>query len=365
MKKILIISISAGAGHTRAAEAIKRTAEQKFPEFNVKHVDFFAYASRLAEIIFFAWYPIAARHMPSFYGFMYRFYSHKHPMRLARFVTRWLGKLVAKPLFRLIESYKPDYVIATHATPMHLLSSVKNDLKNSFKTATVVTDYEAHTFWRIENNEQYFVAIKAVEEDLIRLGVPKTKINISGIPIDPVWFKKKDINALREKYTISKEKECILILGGGYGFLKSADIVRPLLKSEKHRSIIVITGKNKKQKRKLEMLHSPAHIDLHIVEWTDVLDEYVGLSDIVITKPGALSLTECLAAKKRIVITPPIPGQERANALHMNTTHNIPIIKNLNAIESCISKSKQLFPETFKVPDGAHAILSHIKKELT
>jgi processive 1,2-diacylglycerol beta-glucosyltransferase len=40
-------------------------------------------------------------------------------------------------------------------------------------------------------------------------------------------------------------------------------------------------------------------------------------ADVVVSKPGGLMISECLALGKKIVMTDPIPGQEERNAEFM------------------------------------------------
>jgi processive 1,2-diacylglycerol beta-glucosyltransferase len=39
MKRLLLLSVSAGAGHGRAAEALRAEAQASFPDVNAKHID--------------------------------------------------------------------------------------------------------------------------------------------------------------------------------------------------------------------------------------------------------------------------------------------------------------------------------------
>ena len=41
--------------------------------------------------------------------------------------------------------------------------------------------------------------------------------------------------------------------------------------------------------------------------------QYLAISDIIITKPGGISTSECIAMKKPMIIINPIPGQEERN----------------------------------------------------
>ena len=53
---------------------------------------------------------------------------------------------------------------------------------------------------------------------------------------------------------------------------------------------------------------------IKILGYTNKVPELMAISSYVITKPGGLTVTECLASKLPIVIINPIPGQEEENA---------------------------------------------------
>ena len=46
-KSLLVLSVSAGAGHVRAAEALVATAQQHYPDYEATHVDVMEYVPKL------------------------------------------------------------------------------------------------------------------------------------------------------------------------------------------------------------------------------------------------------------------------------------------------------------------------------
>jgi processive 1,2-diacylglycerol beta-glucosyltransferase len=78
--------------------------------------------------------------------------------------------------------------------------------------------------------------------------------------------------------------------------------------------IIAVTGKNSKQKKIFENIANKSNRDVVVLGYTDKVPELMYVSDCVITKPGGVTSTECLAMKKPMIIINPIPGQEEQNA---------------------------------------------------
>ena len=58
--------------------------------------------------------------------------------------------------------------------------------------------------------------------------------------------------------------------------------------------LIVCIGKNEQSKTDLERISIPPHITLKIVGFTPRISDYMGVSDMLITKSGTLSVCEAL-----------------------------------------------------------------------
>ena len=51
-----------------------------------------------------------------------------------------------------------------------------------------------------------------------------------------------------------------------------------------------------------------------VLPFTDKVPELMSVSTLVVTKPGGMTTTECLASHLPMIIINPIPGQEEENA---------------------------------------------------
>src|SRR5262249_22198342 len=160
----------------------------------------------------------------------------------------------------------------------------------------VVTDFDVHAFWLCHHYEHYFVALEETRVHLERLGIPRDKIRVTGIPIDPVFAQKKDPRALREKHGLQPDRTTILVSAGRFGVAPIEPLMRSLLELRHPAQIVAICGRNKKLKSKLDRLAaglSPAHrVTIKTVEYTTEMDEYMSASDLVLGKPGGLTSSE-------------------------------------------------------------------------
>ncbi len=80
-----------------------------------------------------------------------------------------------------------------------------------------------------------------------------------------------------------------------------------------------------------------------IIGFTNKVNKYMQCCDLLLTKPGGLTITEALISNIPMAIFSPIPGQEEKNAeflLRHNLAVNINHIENTEDIISDLLKSK-------------------------
>jgi processive 1,2-diacylglycerol beta-glucosyltransferase len=367
-KKILVISVSAGAGHIRAADAIKKTAERQYPKFDVEHIDFLDFIPKPMKKLFFDWYELVIKFNPELYGFLYRQTDRPKIKHITKKWTEFLSKMNAKKFLKHVVRSNPDYIVCTYFVPADIIVNAREQYSIAAPLATLITDYGIHAFWFTSKEQTYFVATSEMKTALVDKGVDPSRVVLSGIPIDPVFFEKKSIAALKKKYGLPIDKKIILILAGGKGLMKSDEVVSTLFDMEESITIVAIAGKNKTLEASLKSLTPPKKQNLVIVGWTNDMDEYMRMADLIITKSGGMSTTECMILQKPCIIVNPIPGQEEANALYLIEQKYGAVADNpkdlLPLIDELISRPQK--KQRSKIPpNGAIRILDRIKKELS
>ena len=85
------------------------------------------------------------------------------------------------------------------------------------------------------------------------------------------------------------------------------------------------------------------------------------MADIIITKPGGMTVTECLALRKPLIIIKPIPGQEEGNANFLLKNNWAVICKKNKEINKIInSLTKQKLASDWPVKNSAKIIIESI-----
>jgi processive 1,2-diacylglycerol beta-glucosyltransferase len=318
LKKVLLLSASAGAGHIRAAQALEKAFNQLEPTLEVRHLDVLDYTNKLFRHLYSKAYIELVNKMPEVPGWMYDKLDKPWKNERRRLA---LDKLNTRPLVRLLRSYRPDFIVCTHFLPAEIVSWLRAKERLASRQAIVVTDFDVHAMWLVHHYEQYFVAIDEARVYLEALGIPASKITVTGIPIDPVFAKRKNKLEMRQKHGLDNERITILLSAGGFGVGSVEPLIASLKAIEHKVQVVAICGRNEELRKRLSKssnnLAAGGNLLIHPVGYTQEMDEYMSASDIVLGKPGGLTTSEALAKGLAFVVVNPIPGQEERNSDHL------------------------------------------------
>lgn len=317
--RVLILSASSGAGHVRAGQALEQ-AFRSHGGCSVEHVDSLEYVSKLFQKIYDDAYIAMIRSAPDLMGLLYKRMDHpwQNPKRRLAF-----DRLNAQPMIRILKRIQPDLCIATHFLPAEILSWLTEKRKLYARDAIVVTDYDVHATALTGNMNRYYVALEEAAEYLARVGVPREKLRVTGIPIDPLFETPLSRREARRKLGLTFEARILLISAGGYGVGPLEQLVRDLLNLNRPWQIVAIAGKGEELKERLDQMArqvgrlSSGADRLVPVGFTKEIDKYMAAADVLIGKAGGLTTSESLARALPMVLIDPIPGQEERNADHL------------------------------------------------
>ncbi len=320
LKKVLLLSASAGAGHVRAAEAVEKAFQQldDGESREVLHVDVLNHTNKLFRHLYSKAYIDLVNKMPEVPGWVYDKLDKPWKNERRRLA---LDKLNTRPFVKLLREYQPDLIVCTHFLPAEIVSWLKAKERLASRQVIIVTDFDVHAMWLVHHYERYFVALEEARVYLEALGIPAGKITVSGIPIDPVFAVKKDKQEMRAKHGLAADRTTILLSAGGFGVGSVDALVHSLLPLQHRAQIVAICGRNEELKQRLTKLAArtkpDATVTLKPFGYTKEMDELMTASDIVLGKPGGLTTSEALAKGLVFVIVNPIPGQEERNSDHL------------------------------------------------
>lgn len=318
LKRVLLLSASAGAGHVRAAEALQKAFTNGYSEAeDVRHVDVLQFTNKVFRHLYSKAYIELVNKLPEVPGWVYDKLDTPWKNERRRLA---LDKLNTRPLVKLLRDYQPDMIVCTHFLPAEIVSWLKAKERLASRQAIIVTDFDVHAMWLCHHYEQYFVAIDEARAYLEALGIPHAKITVSGIPIDPVFALSKDKKEMRLKHGLEPDRTTILLSAGGFGVGSVDAIIASVFPMQHSVQVVAVCGRNEELKERLTRQATIKKNSSVIVKpfgYTREMDELMAASDLVLGKPGGLTTSEALAKGLVFVIVNPIPGQEERNSDHL------------------------------------------------
>lgn len=314
--RVLIPTVTAGAGHLQAAVALEEAWHAKRPGDEVRRVDVLDYTPRWYRRIYVKGYVKLIEHAPELYALMFK--KTDNPTRikeLTRFRRRSAGVMAAK-FVRELAAFQPEVLISPHYLPLEILGGVQTRRRYRGKVAAyttcVVTDFEAHALWMEPCVNLYCVAAEATKARLVARGAKSGNVVVTGIPIAAKFSSQVNPQAVRTEFSFSVDVPTLLVLGGGFGMGPVREILDQLNRIERKLQVIIVCGRNEKLRKQIAA--EPARHRTQVLGFASNMHELMTVSDLILTKPGGLTTSESLAMAKPMVILNPIPGQEAANS---------------------------------------------------
>jgi len=209
-----------------------------------------------------------------------------------------------------------DAIVCTHFLPLDVALNEKRAGRIKTPVFAVVTDYVAHGAWRRPETDITFCSPGPAEQDLAAGGVER--VMPSGIPIDPEYARPYDAFDAKMLCGLPVDKPVVTLLAGGAGFGPLASVLNETAKGIRgSATLVVVCGANAQLKAKVEATATKLPGPIRILGFVNPIVNLLRASDVIVTKPGGLTTSECLALGKPIVFYEALPGQESENAKHI------------------------------------------------
>jgi processive 1,2-diacylglycerol beta-glucosyltransferase len=309
--RILIATVTAGAGHVQAGAALEEAWKALRPRDAVKRVDVLEYSPAPFRRIYSQGYVKVIQHAPELYARSFRNSDDADFMRKASPLRRKLAGGIAHRFIRMVKEYGPQAVLCTHFLPPEALGSVPRWENGRPFIVSVVTDFEAHAIWMEPCVDHTFVAMPETKARLVARGMPEERVSAFGIPVSQGFRLAPNRRLARNLLGFSTGK-VVLVLGGGFGMGPVKEILQQLGDVPFPLQIAVVAGRNTVLKQQLKSL--PHRHPTRVFGFVDNMNFLMAASDLIITKPGGLTTSEALALGRPLLIVDPIPGQESANS---------------------------------------------------
>lgn len=310
--KLLVLYALAGGGHLSAARALKALMER--PGLEVELQDATVPLGRAFDFCSCDLYRFSAKYVPRAFGFCYRVTDRRSG---GSRLMRTAALPFARRLLPILREKNADVIVCAYPLACELVSVLKEKGLLQAKTIHLLTDYGPHAAWITPSADGYAASCREEADALMRRGVPPQKIAVCGIPVQPKFYDRPDRAALRRALGLSPEKAVLLFMAGSFGVRSVFSVFRAIDRLPEDFEAVVVTGRNEPLLRRFQALE-PRHA-LHAIGFTDRVADYMHAGDLLITKPGGLTVSEALAAGIPLAVFDPIPGQEEDNANFLET----------------------------------------------
>jgi processive 1,2-diacylglycerol beta-glucosyltransferase len=300
--KILILTLSHGASHRRAASALQKSLATQRPEAVVEVVDALERCAGWFRAYYNS-YEIPLKYWPSLWAWIE---SIQHQSESTG--PGWLYRRGAQPLFQFIKSFDPDVVVATEVGICELVAMHKRAARARFTMVGLVL-MDFNRAWVQPEVDLYPSVPGDMAQELETAGVASAKILPCGLPIDPIFASLPDRDSVRQKLGVTPEIPMLLMLFGGGGHGSPARILAELPRVKQPLQAVFVAGKNRALENELRR-RCEGVPRYRVLGWVDNMHEWLRAADLLISKPGGSTLMEAAACSLPMLAFDPLPGNE-------------------------------------------------------
>lgn len=319
--RLLLLSVSAGHGHVRAADALAAAAQQHWPGCAATHVDAMDHVNAGFRKLYTDGYLRLIHHAPELWSYLHGKSDATPHSAASQRVRRAVERLSASALLREVRRQAPQAIVCTHFLPAELLMRERHRGRLQCPLWLQVTDFDLHNMWLVPGMAGYFAATDEVAHRLRARGMPPERVHVSGIPLMPAFAAPEspalDRSACVAALGLDPARRVLLMVSGGAGVGDLPSLVRRTLALEGDFQLVAVAGRNAAAHAALQALQAQHPERLRAIGFTGDMAQLMAAADLVVTKPGGLTVSECLAMGRPMLLTAPIPGQEEHNAAYL------------------------------------------------
>lgn len=225
--------------------------------------------------------------------------------------------ILANRLKNYVTAFNPDLLVATQMYPNALLTRYVSKGVITQPVIGVLTDYGAHGLWMRDSTRLFCVSHESVAASLHQRGISGDRTSVTGIPLMPAFENPPSQEAARAALGLD-DAPTVLVTGGQCG-IGINDAVRNLVESDQHHYRVLVTAGRAPADAELTELANRYPERLKLYPWSDDMVSLLRAADVVVGKPGGLTVSESLACGRPFIATCCLGGQEG---------HNVQFLKN-------------------------------------
>ena len=309
--RVLILSSNNGGGHNAVAQALKQVFEAHGDLCRVE--DCLSFISEDVSEAVAKSHSFMYRHVPKLFDSGYR-HTLNHPKTFMQHHNgRRMLNLGRKNLGRTIQKGGYDAVLCTHVFASIMLTDARAKYDLPVVTGVVETDYTASPGTQAGSPDWHFIPAESLKEGLAALGVPRERIIASGIPVTDAFYRPSDSAQARRSLGLNPNCRHLLVMGSSMGAGPLPELAAELAALMGPREVATfVCGTNRALE---EALRAAWQGDqrFRILGYEEDVSQLMEASDLLITKPGGITVTEAAMKGLPMVLVDAVAGCEAYN----------------------------------------------------
>ncbi len=307
--RVLILTCNTGGGHNAVAAALA----ESFRRLGVSSdtADGLSFISQKASRFVSKWHTRFYRRYPKLYkaGYMSAendAESNDRDNPVYRYMARG-----ARRLDRAIQDGGYDAVVCVHVIPAMMMTELRRQHETGPVFCFVATDYTCSPTVGGCTPDICVIPHEELAEEFVSCGIARETLLAAGIPVREVFRERGDRAAARSELALPPEGRHIVLMSGSIGCGPMADIAAELEKRmERGDFASVLCGSNRQM---LYALRRRGFRRVEAVGFTNQVHRYMDSADVLVSKPGGISITEAGTRGTPLLLADMVGGCETRN----------------------------------------------------
>jgi len=308
--RLVILTLSYGMGDVIAARAVADTWHAQIDD-DVMVIDGIQWFPAWFKLLYVTPYWLMIRYCPALWR---KLFEGRLRDIKRHTISPALMALGTQRLLDHLEGLRPRAILAAEVGACEIASLYKTRRDDRVQIAAMILNYGCEPAWVQPGVDMYCVPSDGIAAQLREWGAGHTPIEIVGVPIARSFLNGESKTSARERCGLSPNRPTILLMAGGMGPARLDAVTTELDRAgDMPVQAIAIAGHDRALLDRLRKLR-PTRTDVHAIGWTDNVSSYMAAADVLITKPGALTLSEASAMHLPVIAFDALPGLEEENA---------------------------------------------------
>ena len=307
--RVLILTCNTGGGHNAVAAALA----ESFRRLGVSSdtADGLSFISQKASRFVSKWHTRFYRRYPKLYkaGYMSAendAESNDRDNPVYRYMARGVRRLG-----RAIQDGGYDAVVCVHVIPAMMMTELRRQHETGPVFCFVATDYTCSPTVGGCTPDVCVIPHEELAEEFVSCGIARETLLAAGIPVRAVFRERDNRAAARSELALPPEGRHIVLMSGSIGCGPMADIAAELEKRmERGDFASVLCGSNRQM---LYALRRRGFRRVEAVGFTNRVHRYMDSADVLVSKPGGISITEAGTRGTPLLLADMVGGCETRN----------------------------------------------------